>query len=97
MNYLNEILEENNFTIIEENTNEIKISYEFDLVEIDAAKSFATEEEGDFDIVFIAYLKDIAYDNLLDVVDEIEDEYDEHFYIKPLNYEEKRWVFSLNK
>ncbi|MGL5822047.1 MAG: hypothetical protein ACRCYE_10595 [Sarcina sp.] len=101
MNYLddiNKVLEENNFIIIKADESQIDISYKFDLVELDAAKSFADEEEqSNFNEVFVEYLKDIAYDNLLDILDEIEETYNQLFNIQLLNYDDGKWTFSLKK
>ncbi|MGL4741745.1 MAG: hypothetical protein ACRC41_13200 [Sarcina sp.] len=96
MEKLINVLEENEFIIIISNSeNNFKISYEFDLVEIDAAKSFASTDEEEYTIAFADYLKEIAYDNLLDIIDEFEDDYNQHVSIECLNYQDGKWIFNL--
>ncbi len=64
--------EETNNTII------IKGEYKFDLIEIDAAMSYSEEFEDSEEKVMEAnsYLQDIAYDNIIDLSDEITEEFE---------------------
>ena len=60
------------------NTIVIKGEYKFDLIEIDAAMSYSEEFEDLEEKVMEAnsYLQDIAYDNIIDLSDEITEKFE---------------------
>ena len=100
MEDIKEYLEDNNFEIISQNTNEVLISYKFDLVELDAARAFVNEEdileenkEGEYQ----DYLKEIASDNLEDTLDEIFEELDIELSFEARDFIENKQIFAIKK
>lgn len=85
-----EFLEDNNLTDIEEfefNSNDtivaIKFFYDFDKDEVNAAKSYASEEtdysENDTEWIatgIIPYLNDLAYDNVSEILEDLMEEFE---------------------
>lgn len=85
-----EFLEDNNLTDIEEfevNSNDaivaIKFFYDFDKDEVNAAKSYASEEtdysENDIEWIatgIIPYLNDLAYDNVSEILEDLMEEFE---------------------
>ena len=77
--------------IVKEGENYVTMSffYDFDKNEIDAARSYATEE-GDYDEssiewyseFFLPYLTDIATDNVSDILGDLADEFSCEFDMK---------------
>lgn len=65
-----EILEENNIDILSEDGDIINIIYEFDDVEIASSKSFCESNEE-----IENYLIELAEDNLSEILEEIEEEF----------------------
>lgn len=77
-----EVLEENNIDILScEENNIINIMYEFDDVEISSAKSFSENEEE-----IKNFLVDIAKDNLVEILEEIEEEFNIKCNLKEEEY-----------
>ncbi|WP_297520403.1 hypothetical protein [uncultured Clostridium sp.] len=94
-------LEENNFEVISNSGNQIVIAYKFDLVELNAARTFVDELEdssdSEKDDEYKAYLADIASDNLEDVLEEILDEFDIELSYEITELSENKQMLILKK
>ncbi|MGL4451706.1 MAG: hypothetical protein ACRCTZ_10990 [Sarcina sp.] len=94
-------LEENNFEVISTIASEIIIAYNFDLVEMDAAKSFLNTEEiiskEDKEKEYQQYLEEIASDNLEDTLDEILEELDIKLSFEVQGFAENKQFFVIKK
>lgn len=77
-----EVLEENNIDILRsEEDNIINIMYEFDDVEISGAKSFSENKEE-----IKNFLVEIAKDNLVEILEEIEEDFNINCNLKEEEY-----------
>ena len=100
MEDIKEYLEDNNFEIISQNTNDVVVSYKFDLVELDAARAFINEEdilEENKEEEYKEYLKEIASDNLEDTLDEIFEELDIELNFEVRDFIENKQIFIVKK
>lgn len=97
---IKEYLEENNLQVISVDSNSIVISYKFDLVEIDAAKSYLKEldcSDEEKKEEYNQYLSEIANDNIYDIMDEISEELDVDLSVEVIEQNEIEQVFLIKK
>lgn len=100
MNDVNAYLEENNLSIISSSDNSTVVSYKYDIVELDAAKSYAQsldcsiEEQNE---EFKQYLSDIVFDNISDILDEISEDFNLELTFNLLESNELEQLIVINK
>lgn len=91
-------LEENELNIISIENENITVAYKFDLVEIDAASAYSKDFAKDNQYKeYKEYLEDIAFDNLSDIIDDLNDELSEGLIFEKLNFNESESIFVVKR
>ncbi|MGL4991046.1 MAG: hypothetical protein ACRC57_07795 [Sarcina sp.] len=91
-----DFLEENELNIISIENKIITVSYKFDLVEIDAARAYSKDfDESQQGEEYKQYLEDIAFDNLSDIIDDMNDEFSLNLIFEKLNFNENESIFVV--